>query len=67
MNKRLSKDVPKEMGAFADSLKRLESELGFNFESLNPQVLKNYQSITKMVTPYVAGQFVTKLDTIGKL
>lgn len=65
MAKRLGK--PKEMAAFTDGIKKLEQQLGFNFESLHPQLLQNYQAMTKLVTPFVAKTFLPKLDIIGKL
>jgi hypothetical protein len=65
MQKRIKKS--KDMMTLTQALQNLEKTLGTNFESLSPQLLKNYQTMTKYVAPSIQQAFLPRLDKIGKL
>ena len=65
MAKRLKRS--KDTVTFTEALRNLEAQLRSNFESLSPQLLKNYQTMTKYVTPQIANTFLPRIDRLGKL
>jgi hypothetical protein len=65
MAKRFKKS--KEMDTFTAALRNLEKTVGENFESLDSQLLKNYQTMTKLMTKGVLDAFIPQLNTIGTL
>jgi hypothetical protein len=57
----------KDMDTLSKALQNLEKSTGENFETLDGQLLKNYQTMSKLMTKEVLNTFVPTLDTIGKL
>jgi hypothetical protein len=57
----------KDFATLTEALSNLEKNIGNNFESLDGSHLKNYQSMTKFITPEVLSTFVPRIDMIGKL
>jgi hypothetical protein len=57
----------KDMSTLTEALYNLEKSTGENFETLDGQLLKNYQTMGKLMTKEVLNIFVPTLDTIGKL
>ena len=65
MSKRYRKS--KDMATLSEALFNLEKSTGENFETLDGQLLKNNQTMSKLMTKDVLNIFVPHLDTIGKL